>query len=424
MVDESVTGEFLNDALNGYDYVYVSDTAANSSDDSLKADLLEMIDYEVIVIGGESGRSDDLLAGGLLDTISMYLDVGGKVIIFGRWGDLTTGGRIADTVVFSSSLGNKPYETHFHTDMRIQYLTGFSGTTLNSDLIGVHSQTGDYPDMSWDSLATISHSAPWTDASGIPCPSFVVLGDAGPEIIYTYDSGTDSPFSEGRPVGWRYHGSDYEYVFFEFPLSFMERATATGVLQTALSELSTSGPAAAVEFEPDTLDLTQAPPPTVTVYLGDFSDGKTAGDVDQGTVAVNDDISPISVSIIPFHPSFSGEALEVVLSTDEFAASYYTIVGTADMVYTVSWKYSGESGSRIMFGMVTIVDTDFIPGDANGDFAVNVADAVFMIEYIFKGGSPPEPLEIGDFNCDGDINVGDVVYLINYIFQGGPEPGC
>jgi len=423
VVDEAVTGQFLNDALGGYDYVYVSDTAAGTGDDSLQVDLMEMIDYEVIVIGAESGRNDDLLAGGLLDTIGLYLDVGGKVIVFGRWGNLTTGD-VADTVLFSTPMGNKPYETHFHMDMRILFLTSFVGTTLNSDLVGVHGQVPDYPDLAWDSLATLNHSAPWTAVTGIPCPSFVVMGDAAPEIIYTYDSRDDYSFSEGRPVGWRYHGSDYDYVFFEFPLSFMERTSAIGVLQTALAELSTSGPAAATVFDPDTLDLTQDPPATVTIYLGDFSDGKTAGDVDRGSVTVNDDLIPVSVSVLPSHPSFTGEALEIVLFTDDFAAGYYAIVGTAEKIYTVSWNYSGEPGSRIIFGLVTIIDTDFIPGDANGDFAVNIGDAVYMIDYIFKGGPPPEPLEVGDFNCDGDINVGDAVYLINFIFKGGPPPGC
>ncbi len=66
----------------------------------------------------------------------------------------------------------------------------------------------------------------------------------------------------------------------------------------------------------------------------------------------------------------------------------------------------------------------YICGDANGDAAVNVADAVFMINYVFKGGAAPEPVEAGDANGDGDANVADAVYLINYVFNGGPPPLC
>ncbi|MCK5127109.1 MAG: hypothetical protein KAR42_12720 [candidate division Zixibacteria bacterium] len=63
-------------------------------------------------------------------------------------------------------------------------------------------------------------------------------------------------------------------------------------------------------------------------------------------------------------------------------------------------------------------------GDANGDANINVGDAVYLINYAFKGGPAPDPVEIGDANCDGQSNVGDAVYLINYAFKGGPAPGC
>jgi hypothetical protein len=63
-------------------------------------------------------------------------------------------------------------------------------------------------------------------------------------------------------------------------------------------------------------------------------------------------------------------------------------------------------------------------GDANGDNDLNVADAVFMINYVFNFGAPPVPVEAGDANCDGNSDVADAVYLINTVFNGGPPPGC
>jgi len=61
-------------------------------------------------------------------------------------------------------------------------------------------------------------------------------------------------------------------------------------------------------------------------------------------------------------------------------------------------------------------------GDANGDMQVNVGDAVFLISYVFKGGSAPDPACSGNANGDGDTNVGDAVYLISYVFKSGPAP--
>lgn len=63
-------------------------------------------------------------------------------------------------------------------------------------------------------------------------------------------------------------------------------------------------------------------------------------------------------------------------------------------------------------------------GDANGDLAINVGDAVYMIQYIFRGGPAPVPSAAGDANGDGKLGIGDAVYVINYIFKGGPAPVC
>ena len=61
-------------------------------------------------------------------------------------------------------------------------------------------------------------------------------------------------------------------------------------------------------------------------------------------------------------------------------------------------------------------------GDANGDGAINTADAVAVVNYVFKGGTPPPTTYNGDANGDGVVNLADAIYLINYVFKGGPPP--
>jgi len=63
-------------------------------------------------------------------------------------------------------------------------------------------------------------------------------------------------------------------------------------------------------------------------------------------------------------------------------------------------------------------------GDANSDGFLNVSDLVYLINYIFKGGSAPNPLFLGDVNNDEYLTVSDVIYLVNYLFKGGPPPIC
>lgn len=65
---------------------------------------------------------------------------------------------------------------------------------------------------------------------------------------------------------------------------------------------------------------------------------------------------------------------------------------------------------------------DYICGDANSDGVRDISDVVFLIAYIFAGGSAPYPLAAGDANNDGAADISDVVYLIAYIFSGGSAP--
>jgi DNA-binding beta-propeller fold protein YncE len=69
------------------------------------------------------------------------------------------------------------------------------------------------------------------------------------------------------------------------------------------------------------------------------------------------------------------------------------------------------------------LDFNYLPGDVNGDWQVNVGDAVYLVGYIFRGGpSPAYPHWRANANGDGVINIGDAVYLVSYIFRSGPRP--
>ncbi|EQB63806.1 MAG: hypothetical protein RBG1_1C00001G1385 [candidate division Zixibacteria bacterium RBG-1] len=62
-------------------------------------------------------------------------------------------------------------------------------------------------------------------------------------------------------------------------------------------------------------------------------------------------------------------------------------------------------------------------GDANGDGNTQLADIIFMVNFIFKGENLPNPPAFGDLNCDRKVNLGDIIYLVNFIFKGG-APAC
>ncbi|UCB52318.1 MAG: S8 family serine peptidase [Candidatus Zixiibacteriota bacterium] len=68
----------------------------------------------------------------------------------------------------------------------------------------------------------------------------------------------------------------------------------------------------------------------------------------------------------------------------------------------------------------------YLAGDANGDGVVDLADVVFVLNYLYKSGPAPDPLAAGDPNADCIVEMADLVYLINYLYKGGPAPqqGC
>jgi hypothetical protein len=63
-------------------------------------------------------------------------------------------------------------------------------------------------------------------------------------------------------------------------------------------------------------------------------------------------------------------------------------------------------------------------GDLNSDGQFNVGDPIFLIAFIFAGGTEPENFWLGDANGDGDVDIGDAVYMLVNIFQFGPDPIC
>ncbi len=66
----------------------------------------------------------------------------------------------------------------------------------------------------------------------------------------------------------------------------------------------------------------------------------------------------------------------------------------------------------------------FARGDANGDGSVTpLADAIYLLDYLFNNGPAPLCLETIDLDGDGQLGgIAEPIYLLNYQFSGGPAP--
>ena len=132
----------------------------------------------------------------------------------------------------------------------------------------------------------------------------------------------------------------------------------------------------------------------------------------------------IAISAPRWMTAVPGSGIVEPYSTDTVTVNF-TPGELADGVYHGQLTVTGDdpaNPSKVIPATMTI--QSYVCGDANGNGDVNVADAVYIISYIFRDGPAPVPPAAGNANGDAQVNVADAVYLISYIFRSGPAPVC
>ena len=64
----------------------------------------------------------------------------------------------------------------------------------------------------------------------------------------------------------------------------------------------------------------------------------------------------------------------------------------------------------------------FRRGDADGSCGLDIADAVYVLNYLFTGGETPSCLDAADPDDSGTIVITDPIFVLNFLFLGGREP--
>ncbi len=122
-----------------------------------------------------------------------------------------------------------------------------------------------------------------------------------------------------------------------------------------------------------------------------------------------------------------------VIADLEWQDIEYDISSIADNQSTVylAWIMGPTDGGLVYCGWniddVRVVSKECIGwlcGDVDNSEDINVADLVFLVDFIFKGGPAPSIYESGNVDGIGEINVADLTYFVDYIFKGGAEPIC
>jgi len=135
---------------------------------------------------------------------------------------------------------------------------------------------------------------------------------------------------------------------------------------------------------------------------------------------------------IPVRPetflyAFTGEAEEDNFGVSVSGAGDVDGDGYSDLIVGAEGNDAGGTSAGRAY--VYSCPGPYVCGDVNADTEISVSDVIYLINYLFKGGPPPQCppapyLSCADANGDGSISVSDVIYLINYLFKGGPLPVC
>ena len=172
-----------------------------------------------------------------------------------------------------------------------------------------------------------------------------------------------------------------------------------------------------IAFSP--VDLIVTDPVGDSIGLGFES---TIEDADYDTaVDLNGDLDNDDSVTIP-HPFVGDYQIRVIPEPDADSGDTYTLgirINGSAMILLADDASVPEEGESASYGYGCL---PCLRGDVNYDNETNIADVVFLVNYLFISGPAPDPIECGDVNCDGYVNVSDVIYLINYLFIDGPPP--
>jgi hypothetical protein len=161
--------------------------------------------------------------------------------------------------------------------------------------------------------------------------------------------------------------------------------------------------------------------------------------VDEGTIAgitvfsfrKADQVLPANMEVEMYRLHFQVKPETTAASTDIAfldGAGYSPSPGTGlNNVSACGTSWYPQTASSFIFinGRINVVPdiSAFVRGDSNGDFEVNLSDAVFTLSFLFLGSTGPNCPDAADANDDGRVDLSDPIATLQALFLGtGPLP--
>jgi len=171
-----------------------------------------------------------------------------------------------------------------------------------------------------------------------------------------------------------------------------------------------------------------------TITVGpDFVDWTDVSRIDNQGTEGPPAVPKVSVSVFTFGPPYApqapgGQHLAATLNfriLNTVVPPESTLLDTLMEAFTppTYLGFSDKNGIIVYtpcFSSDYVRAVEYVCGDCNGDGRVTVADATYLVTFIYREG--PDPVGSGDVNLDGRITVADATYLVAFIYRGGAPP--
>jgi hypothetical protein len=94
--------------------------------------------------------------------------------------------------------------------------------------------------------------------------------------------------------------------------------------------------------------------------------------------------------------------------------------------FTVTGRSQTDSaGSLALYRIPPIQPGTGVPfrrGFINIDSRADLSDAIWLLDFLFRGGEPPACMQAADVNASGTLDISDSIYYLNWLFSGGRPP--
>jgi hypothetical protein len=97
--------------------------------------------------------------------------------------------------------------------------------------------------------------------------------------------------------------------------------------------------------------------------------------------------------------------------------------GTPPIFTVLSVSNQSVQLDRLIDGVINILRRAvFVRGDANQDTTVDIADPIYVVNYLFQDRAPPPCMDAADGNDDESVDLADAIFVLQYYFMQGLRP--